>query len=62
MLDGVQVVSADTLPLKGWRTAGAADLLMSSTCFSASSYRQDKDGATTGELKSNALPKGLESS
>ncbi|CAM9149944.1 unnamed protein product [Pylaiella littoralis] len=44
-----EVVSADTVPLRGWETAGAGQLLLRSTCWSTSSYRQDKEGATTGE-------------
>lgn len=46
-----QVISADTLPLKGWETAAAGDLLLRSTCFSASYYRQDKESATMGEFE-----------
>lgn len=43
------MISADTLPLRGWETANAGQLLLRSTCWSVSCHRPDKDGATTGK-------------
>ena len=44
------MISADTLPLKGWQTASAGQLLLRSTCWSVSSHRPDKEGASFGEV------------
>eukprot|EP00752_Nemacystus_decipiens_P006159 g5557.t1 len=42
-----EVVSADTVPLRGWESAAAGQLLLRSSCWSTSSFRPDKEGATT---------------
>ncbi|CAN0403439.1 unnamed protein product [Ectocarpus fasciculatus] len=44
---GAIVISADTVPLRGWENAGAGQLLLRSTCWSISSYKPDREGATT---------------
>lgn len=49
-LSARKVISADTLPIRGWDVAGAGELLLRSTCWSVSSHRPDKDGVATGEF------------
>ncbi|CAM9223114.1 unnamed protein product [Discosporangium mesarthrocarpum] len=53
-----EVFSADTIPLHGWERTRAGDLLLRSTCWSMSAYRQDTKANATDVAESTGAGQG----